>query len=77
VAKHAEARVARVTVRYNAAQLSLEVSDDGCGGAEPRGGGGIVGLHDRAAAIGGTLSVVSAPRSGTIVAATLPLDAAV
>ena len=36
-------------------------------------GTGILGLLDRAEAAGGTLSVVSPPGQGTVVAATLPL----
>jgi PAS domain S-box-containing protein len=77
VAKHAGATAARVTARHDAAQLALEISDDGCGGADPNSGSGIVGLRDRAAAIGGSLTIVSAPGSGTIVAATLPLEPAI
>jgi signal transduction histidine kinase len=53
--------------------LRLQVADDGCGGATPSAGTGLVGLGDRAAAIGGTLTVTSPSGGGTAVAATLPL----
>ena len=76
VAKHAGADVARVAVTRHGDQLDVVVADDGCGGADPDGGTGILGLRDRAAAIGGSLSVASVPGRGTTVTALLPLDPA-
>jgi signal transduction histidine kinase len=72
VARHAEAGQARVTVARDAGLVRCEVADDGRGGADMSRGTGILGLRDRAEAAGGTLRVVSAPGSGTVVAATLP-----
>jgi PAS domain S-box-containing protein len=77
VAKHAAASVARVRVTHHDEHLCVEVSDDGRGGADPGGGTGILGLQDRAAAIGGSLAVASVPGAGTTVTATLPFEAAV
>jgi PAS domain S-box-containing protein len=74
VVKHAKADGARVTVTRGETTLRLEITDDGCGGADPSGGSGILGLHDRASAIGGQLSVISSPGRGTVVTATLPLE---
>ena len=54
--------------------LRCAVSDDGRGGAAAVGGGGLVGLRDRAEAAGGTLSLVSPPGGGTVVTASLPLN---
>ena len=73
VAKHAQATSARVTFSREANVLRFEISDDGCGGADPRDGSGILGLRDRAEAAGGTLFVISPPGKGTVVTATLPL----
>jgi PAS domain S-box-containing protein len=73
VAKHADANVARVAVSHGDDCLRLEVVDDGCGCVDMAAGTGIVGLHDRAAAIGGTLTVASVSGEGTTVTATLPL----
>jgi PAS domain S-box-containing protein len=73
VAKHAAADSAHVSVRRDGAVLRCEVSDDGRGGADLSGGTGILGLRDRAEAAGGTLSVVSPPGQGTVVAAAVPL----
>ena len=74
VAKHAKASCARVVVSRGESTLRLEITDDGCGGADPASGSGILGLHDRASAIGGLLSVISSPGRGTVVSATLPLE---
>jgi signal transduction histidine kinase len=52
--------------------LCVEVRDDGIGGADPD-GHGLVGLGDRATALGGRLQIKSPPGGGTLLAATLPL----
>jgi signal transduction histidine kinase len=53
--------------------LHVEVHDDGVGGAD-RDGHGLLGLADRATALGGRLEVESPVLAGTRVAATLPLS---
>ena len=72
VVKYAHASDVRVTVMYSAGNLSVEVVDDGVGGADPGHGSGLVGLMDRVGALAGRLDVVSEPGGGTRVAATLP-----
>ncbi len=72
VAKHAEATHARVTIHLEDETVRVEVVDDGRGGADPA-GTGILGLRDRAHAIGGTLFVISLRDEGTTVTAALPL----
>jgi PAS domain S-box-containing protein len=74
VARHAHAESARVLVKRDGGVMRCEVVDDGRGGADPTQGTGILGLRDRAEAAGGSLSVVSPPGRGTVVAATVPLD---
>ena len=73
VTKHAGASFARVSLRVADGVLRCSVSDDGRGGADETAGTGIVGLRDRAEAIGGTLSLSSPVGHGTVVAASLPL----
>jgi signal transduction histidine kinase len=41
------------------------VVDDGVGGADVRGGGGLRGLADRIEALGGRFGIDSAPDEGT------------
>jgi signal transduction histidine kinase len=72
VVKHARATSAEVTAHADNGTLKVEVRDDGVGGAD-RDGHGLVGLADRAAALGGRLEVESPAFGGTRVAATLPL----
>jgi signal transduction histidine kinase len=71
-AKHAGADQVRVTVHAADGRLCVEVQDDGVGGAAPSGGSGLTGLHDRVAALGGSLVVDSPPGSGTRIAASIP-----
>jgi signal transduction histidine kinase len=52
------------------------IGGDGRGGADPSAGSGILGLRDRAEAIGGTLFVISPPGKGTVVTAQIPLSEA-
>ena len=54
--------------------LHVRVRDDGRGGADFSHGSGLVGLKDRAEALGGHLDVHSPPRAGTTLDITLPLD---
>ena len=72
--KHSEASLVRVRVRTDGACTSVEVVDDGVGGADPATGSGLRGLADRVAALGGELDVASEPGQGTTLRATLPHD---
>ncbi|HYZ53387.1 MAG TPA: sensor histidine kinase, partial [Streptosporangiaceae bacterium] len=73
-AKHAHATVVDVQVATSDGLLHVCVRDDGRGGAHFTGGSGLVGLKDRAEALGGRLSLRSAPSAGTAVEIALPLD---
>jgi GAF domain-containing protein len=72
VAKHAQATAAEVKAYAKDGMLHVEVCDDGVGGAD-RDGHGLLGLADRATALGGWLEVESPALGGTRVAARLPL----
>lgn len=73
VKKHADARRLYLELRYEPESIVLEVQDDGRGGAtEPPaksapGHFGLIGMRERAAAIGGKLEVISAPDVGTTI----------
>lgn len=71
VAGHSSAARAEVVVRDQGGQVSVEVSDDGVGGADP-GGPGLRVLADRVAAYGGRLRVESRRGGGTRVLADVP-----
>jgi PAS domain S-box-containing protein len=72
VVKHAQATSAQVTASLADGMLHVDVRDDGIGGADPR-GHGLIGLRDRAMALGGSLVVDSPAGGGTVVTATLPV----
>jgi GAF domain-containing protein len=74
IAKHAHASVADVQVTIGDDALQVTVHDDGRGGAGFGHGSGLVGLSDRAEALGGQLTLHSAPDAGTTVRVSLPLD---
>jgi len=75
-AKHAHATAVTVVVELddNAAVLHLAVRDNGVGGANLTAGTGLIGLKDRAEALGGRIAVDSPPGGGTTLRATLPLE---
>jgi signal transduction histidine kinase len=73
VVKHARASHAAVTVALTGAALSIDVVDDGVGGANPSSGGGLTGVSDRIEAAGGTLSIASVAGRGTTLSASLPI----
>ena len=72
VTKYAKATKATVRVRGLADRMTIEVSDDGIGGADPRSGSGLRGLADRLAALDGTITVVSPIGGGTKISAQIP-----
>ncbi|ROO84990.1 signal transduction histidine kinase [Actinocorallia herbida] len=81
IVQHARAGGAEITLRYALAEVRLDISDDGVGfDTAPRsapglagGGFGLAAMRARLQALGGTLTVASAPGGGTGVAARLPL----
>ena len=74
VAKHAQATVIDMRADGCDGALTLSISDDGIGGADPNRGSGIIGLKDRVEALGGTISVLSPPGHGTALHIQLPAD---
>jgi len=78
VAKHSGASAAwvRVTDRVATAdaphRIVVEIRDDGRGGAEVHGGGGLAGLRDRVLAVEGRLRIASPAGGPTMLVAELP-----
>jgi signal transduction histidine kinase len=73
IAKHARASHASVVVEGHGypGTLTVMISDDGIGGADPH-GAGLSGLADRVSGVDGTFSVESPAGGPTIIAVTLP-----
>ena len=82
VVKHSGATRARVTARRLERSIELRVTDNGKGfrsqaieAETPAGGGlGLMGIRERARAMGGTADVQFAPGAGTSIVVTVPLD---
>ncbi|MEV6896493.1 AAA family ATPase [Amycolatopsis sp. NPDC051372] len=74
-AKHARASSVTVTIDPDPPTgiLRITVRDDGVGGADLTQGTGLLGLKDRAEAIGGRLHLQSPPGAGTTLHVNLPL----
>ena len=72
--KHAQASVIELRLDCHDGALTLSIRDDGIGGADPSRGSGIIGLTDRAEALGGRISVTSPPGDGTTLHLQLPAD---
>jgi ligand-binding sensor domain-containing protein/signal transduction histidine kinase len=81
VKKHAAAQHVAVQLEYGAETITLEVQDNGRGGAVAHkpaftpGHYGITGMQERAEAIGGKLEVRSAPGAGTTIRLCAPASA--
>ena len=71
VAKHAHATRATIAVNRTNGRVSIEVTDDGIGGADLD-GTGLRGLRDRVEALDGHLEVDSPAADGTLVRAVIP-----
>lgn len=83
VRQHAGASKVVVSLAYELTGLLVDVVDDGVGfdpesmrPASEAGGFGLRAMRERLAAVGGTLSVESAPGEGTAIAAWVPLEGA-
>ncbi len=72
VARHAHATLASVAVARRGDRLTVEVRDDGVGGADPATGTGLAGLGDRVAAVDGRLDILSPPGGPTTILVELP-----
>ncbi|GGP63339.1 sensor histidine kinase [Streptomyces melanogenes] len=75
VVRHSGSRTARVLLAYAPDVLELRVDDDGPAGPGDAGGSGngLIGMRERAAALGGTIEAGPRPDGGFRVVARLPL----
>ena len=73
VARYAQARTVRVTVRQLDRTLRIEVEDDGVGGADATRGTGLRGVADRIGALDGRFELRSPAGAGTRLRAEIPV----
>jgi signal transduction histidine kinase len=72
VAKYAQAGHATIRVWRTGTGATIEIADDGIGGADGARGSGLRGLVDRVEALDGELLLSSPPGAGTTITASLP-----
>ncbi|HTW04770.1 MAG TPA: sensor histidine kinase, partial [Streptosporangiaceae bacterium] len=72
VSKHSGATSARVIARLHGGLLTIEISDNGHGGADPDRGTGLTGLADRVAVAGGRMLLSSPPGGPTVLRVEVP-----
>ena len=72
VAKHAKATRASATVRRSGDRLTIQVQDDGSGGATVVDGSGLAGLRDRVGALDGELHLLSPEGGPTVLMVEIP-----
>jgi signal transduction histidine kinase len=72
-AKHAAASAVDILIERADGALTVQVRDDGVGGAGATRGSGLVGLRDRVEAVGGTMTLDSPAKAGTILTVRLPV----
>lgn len=72
VGKHSAATRARVALTASATTLTVRVDDDGVGGAVVTEGGGLAGLVDRLAAVGGCMRLSPSASGGTRMTVQVP-----
>jgi signal transduction histidine kinase len=73
--KHAAASAVDILIEGADGVLTVQVRDDGVGGADATRGSGLVGLRDRVEAVGGTMTLDSPARAGTVLTVRLPVTA--
>ena len=61
-AKHADASAVDILIEEAGGTLTMQVRDDGAGGADESRGSGLTGLRDRVEAVGGRMTVNSPGR---------------
>jgi signal transduction histidine kinase len=75
-AKHANASAVDILIEEAGGTLTLQVRDDGAGGADASRGSGLTGLRDRVEAVGGSMTMESPAGAGTVLTVRLPATAA-
>ncbi len=81
-AKHAQASEVRIRLAVTRSQVSLEIRDNGGGFVVPadwvelarQGHLGLVGMRERAEAVGGSMEISSQPGQGTRIQVVVPLE---
>lgn len=77
VAKHSQAKNFTVTVQLTSSKVSVQIEDDGIGFSPHivrEHGFGLTGMHERAAALGGSVKIRSGQQKGTRIRLVFPRE---
>jgi signal transduction histidine kinase len=72
-AKHANASAVDILIKEDSGTLTVQVRDDGVGGADASRGSVLTGLRDRVEAVGGSMTLSSPAGAGTVLTVLLPV----
>lgn len=76
VARHAEAKKVLISLELDVDRIYVQIADDGKGfdlaTAQNKGSFGLLGMHERARSLNGTLKIVSSIKNGTTIVVSLP-----
>jgi signal transduction histidine kinase len=70
--RHSRAHAGSVSLRHAGGTLTMVVTDDGTGGADPAAGTGLRGIEGRLAAFDGTITLSSPPGGPTVITMEVP-----
>lgn len=77
VTRHANASYVEISLSQNRGDLIIEVRDNGKGfdseGAIKKKSFGLLGMHERAAVLGGSIDITGSPQQGTVVRVRMPM----
>lgn len=75
IVRHANASQVRLTAKIEAANLNLEITDNGVGyPSNQKSGFGLIGIRERIEGLGGKLNINSQPKQGVAIKVTLPIS---
>lgn len=77
ITRHAQASHVQIDLRLADDRWMLSIRDNGCGfqlAEQSHSGIGLIGMRERVQILHGSLSIVTAPGSGTLVEATVPFE---
>lgn len=78
ISRYAQASQVEIDLSCHGSELWVQVRDNGCGfdlaAAAMRKSFGLLGMRERAIALGGRVDVVSAPGQGTVINVLIPID---
>lgn len=78
ITRYAHASQVEITLGLRGRELGLEVRDNGCGfdraAVAKRKSFGLLGMRERALALGGHVDIISAPGKGTVIGVSIPID---